>query len=93
MDDTKKAVNDPAGAESELNAGLGAWIVDGTLVHPLEAYRDSDDWLASFEALFPERKKKMRAYSKRQGWREPMHRMAWKQVLIPWLNKVSPNVE
>lgn len=74
-----------------LERQVRGWIVDGKLVHPLEAYTNSDDWLASFEALFPERKKKMRAYSERQGWSEAKHRIVWKQVLVPWLNKVSPN--
>lgn len=69
------------------------WVIDGIRVHPVEAYTRVEHWLGDFEWKFPEKAKRMRVYSKAQGWSPIAHLVYWPQALIGWLNKQSQDGE
>ena len=63
------------------------WRVKGRLVHPVEAYTITENWIRHFESVFPEKAKRMMEYSKSQDWPKPVHYQNWAEPCIEWLNK------
>jgi len=61
--------------------------IDGVWFHARYSYTTSQAWLSYFESVFPEKSKKMRAYSSAMEWSENMHHDAWFPVVLNWANK------
>jgi hypothetical protein len=55
------------------------------------AYTEMENWLSHFEATFPDKAKKMRDYSERQGWSQQAHAWYWPTVILRWLQKQAPS--
>lgn len=62
-------------------------LVNGRMVHPIEAFTGAQYWFAHFESTFPEKAVKMRAYSEDRGWTKLAHVRNWVSVCLNWLDK------
>lgn len=69
------------------NSDIRSWHIDGQLIHPIEAYQRAEYWLADFEAKFPAKAAKMKAYSTARGCGRHRHVAIWTPVVLEWLNK------
>ena len=67
------------------------WRLDGKLIHTPYAYTRFIDWISHFEATFPDKAARMRAYSKEHG-QELNHVSRWAQVIPGWLNKYAERI-
>lgn len=70
---------------------LSGWTIGDKLIHPPAAYTEMENWLSHFEATFPDKAKKMRDYSERQGWSQQAHAWYWPTVILRWLQKQAPS--
>lgn len=74
-------------AQGPVDVTVRCCSVEGAVVLPRYAYTSDEDWLSHFEATFPERAKKMHAYSERHGWGNWAHVLYWTQAALSWLSK------
>jgi len=70
--------------DNETHTG---WQVGGVFVPATASYISALDWFNDFLWRFPEIEKRMREYSKKQGWTNVEFARYWLPVVVDWLNK------
>ncbi len=69
------------------NEAFTGWQVGKVFVPAIAAYTSGLDWFNDFLWRFPEKEKRMREYSKKQGWTNVVFARYWMPVVVVWLNK------